>query len=128
MEGDACSICAGEGRVANAFGRHSVCPACHGSGRRSLEPTGIRDVTKTKPSHYQQTNKAATVEKPTWPATFEGGQLANEVRDSAIVSADTKARLIREIMDHEGTHGSCTKTFIKKIRKQIRPATNPASK
>jgi len=121
MEGDACAICAGEGRVGGAFGRTSVCPACHGSGRRSLEPTGIRDVTKTKPSHYLQKNKAAAAEKQTWPSTFEGGQLASEVRDSVWVSADTKARLIREIMEHEGSHGVCTQTFIKKVRKQIRP-------
>jgi hypothetical protein len=128
MEGDACAICAGEGRVPNAFGGSTVCPACHGSGRRNTEPTGIRDVTKTKPSHYQQANKAAVAEKQTWPVTFEGGQLANEVRDSAVVSADTKSRLIREIMDHEGSHGTCTKTFIKKIRKQIRPPVAPTTK
>jgi hypothetical protein len=128
MEGDACAICAGEGRVPNAFGRSSVCPACHGSGRRSLDTSSMRDVTKTKPSHHQQTNKAAAVEKQTWPSTFEGGQLANEVRDSAIVSAETKTKLIREIMDHEAGHATCTKTFIKKIRKQIRPPVNPATK
>ena len=29
--------------------------------------------------------------------------------------------LIREIMEHESTHGQCTQTFIKKVRKQIRP-------
>jgi hypothetical protein len=42
------------------------------------------------------------------------------VRDSG-GSNDLKAKLIREIMDYEGSHGSCTQTFIKKIRKQIRP-------
>jgi hypothetical protein len=30
-------------------------------------------------------------------------------------------KLIREIMDHESTHGQCTQTFLKKVRKQIRP-------
>ena len=81
----------------------------------------MRDVTKTKASHHRQPNKAAEVEKQKWPITFEGGRLATEVRDSAGCSNDLKAKLIREIMDYEGSHGSCTQTFIKKIRKQIRP-------
>ncbi len=83
----------------------------------------MRDVTKTKPSHHRQTNKAEVVEKQKWPITFEGGKLATEVQDSRC-SNDLKARLIREIMDYEGSHGSCTQTFIKKIRKQIRPASS----
>jgi hypothetical protein len=53
--------------------------------------------------------------------TFEGGQLATEVKNSAACSSETKARLIREIMEYEGSHGTCTQTFIKKVRKQIRP-------
>jgi hypothetical protein len=36
-------------------------------------------------------------------------------------SDDTKARLIREIIEYEGSHGRCTQTFIKKVRKQVRP-------
>jgi hypothetical protein len=28
-------------------------------------------------------------------------------------------------MGHESSHGRCTKTFIKKIRKQARPGTGP---
>lgn len=63
------------------------------------------------------------MEKQTWPSTFEGGQLANDVKASAHVSNDTKAKLTREIIDHETTHGNCTQTFLKKIRKQIRPPT-----
>jgi hypothetical protein len=35
-------------------------------------------------------------------------------------SDDTKARLVREIIEYEGSHGSCTKTFTRKVRKQIR--------
>lgn len=81
----------------------------------------MRDVTKTKPSHHRQTNKVAPVEKQVWPATFEGGQLATLVRDSTTCSNESKGRLIREIIEHEGSHGNCTQTFIKKIRKQIRP-------
>jgi hypothetical protein len=56
-----------------------------------------------------------------WPVTFEGAQLATEVQGSAGCSSETKAKLIREIMEHEGSHGTCTQTFVKKVRKQIRP-------
>jgi DnaJ-class molecular chaperone len=118
---ETCGVCGGDGRIGNSFGLTTSCPACHGSGKRSSEPSGVRDVTKTKPSHHQQTNKAAVAEKQVWPITFEGGKLATEVRDSAGSSNDLKAKLIREIMDYEGSHGTCTQTFIKKIRKQIRP-------
>ena len=124
MIAEPCGVCGGDGRIANSFsGSDARCPACLGTGRRSTD-VGLRDVTKTKPSHYQQPNKAKVVEKATWPSTFEGGQLATEVRDCAILSADTKAKLTREILDHEATHGKCTQTFVKKIRKQLRP---PAS-
>jgi hypothetical protein len=37
---------------------------------------------------------------------------------------DVKARLIREIIDYEDSHGQCTQTFIKKVRKQVRPRTS----
>jgi len=121
MADEVCGICGGDGRIANSFsGSDARCPGCHGTGRRT-EGGGLRDVTKTKPSHHRQSNKAAVVEKQSWPSTFEGGQLANEVRDCAQLSNDTKGRLTREIMDHEATHGKCTQTFIKKIRKQVRP-------
>jgi hypothetical protein len=65
--------------------------------------------------------KGAAPPKPTWPTTFEGGQLAGEVRDSKTVGQDVNDRLIREIMEHESEHGKCTQTFLKKVRKQIRP-------
>jgi hypothetical protein len=66
----------------------------------------------------------ATVEKQQWPSTSEGAKLATEIRDSATCSADTKTRLTREIIEHEASHGLCTQTFLKKVRKQvgIRPA------
>lgn len=82
-------------------------------------------MTKTKPAHHRGTNGlVAAVEKPNWPSTSEGSKLATEIRDSASCAADTKARLTREIIDHEASHGLCTQTFLKKIRKQvgIRPA------
>ena len=87
--------------------------------------TGFHDVTKTKPSHHRQSNKVEVAEKPQWPVTFEGGQLATEVRDSSMCTAEVKSRLIREVMEHEASHGLCTQTFIKKVRKQIRPRATP---
>jgi DnaJ-class molecular chaperone len=122
MDGDVCGICGGDGRIHNSFGLTNRCPACHGTGRHSSEPAGLRDVTKTKPSHYAQANKAQAVEKKKdWPETLEGASLATEVRDSPNVSAETKARLVREIVDFEAARGSCTQTFLKKVRKQLRP-------
>ena len=97
-----------------------VCPACHGSGRQMEREPLLRDVTKTKPSHYRQSSEKQAAAKPTWPSTHEASQLAEEVRDSPYCSEETKARLIREIIEYEGSHGRCTKTFTRKIRKQIR--------
>jgi hypothetical protein len=119
---EACGICGGDRRIGNSFGLTTTCPSCHGTGRR-LETAGFHDVTKTKASHHRSTNKVEVVAKAQWPATFEGGQLAIEVRDSGCTST-AKAKLIREIIDYEGTHGQCTQTFIKKVRKQVRPQTS----
>ena len=124
MEGEVCRVCGGDGRIGNALGGSSAtCPACHGSGRRAEASSGFHDVTKTKPSHY----RAAVVSHagPTGPVTSEGAQLAREVNESVVLTADAKTRLVAEIVNHESTHGRCTKTFIKKVRKQARPA--PAS-
>ncbi|MEP7126174.1 MAG: molecular chaperone DnaJ [Byssovorax sp.] len=124
MPGETCGICGGDGRIGNAFGgSHTTCPGCHGSGKKADDDHLFHDVTKTKPSHYRQANKAEVVVKQTWPTTYEGIQLATEVRDCKTISVDTKTRLTREIMDYEGSHGKCTQTFVKKVRKQIRPAT-----
>ena len=111
-------------RVVAPPGLTTTCPSCHGSGRK-VETTGFHDVTKTKPSHHRQTNRVEVAEKPQWPVTFEGEQLAAEVRDSKICTAEVKTRLIREVMEHEASHGVCTQTFIKKVRKQIRPRVTP---
>lgn len=113
-------MCGGDRRIGNSFGLTTTCPACHGSGRK-VETTGFHDVTKTKPSHHRKPNTVEVAAKVQWPITFEGGQLATEVRDSPICTAEVKARLIREVVDHEASHGLCTQTFIKKVRKQIRP-------
>jgi hypothetical protein len=116
---ETCSTCGGDRRIANSFGSTTTCPSCHGTGRRA-EDTGFRDVTKTKSSHHVQSNRAPVVEKQTWPSTAEGARLATEVKECAKLSADTKARLTREIIEHETSHGTCTQTFIKKVRKQLR--------
>jgi hypothetical protein len=120
MLGESCGVCGGDGRIANSFGLTTSCPGCHGSGRRSTEVKGFHDVTKTKPSHYRDSKAAPVVKKEPWPVTFEGVRLATEVRDSAACSSESKARLIREIIDYEGSHGNCTQTFIKKVRAQVR--------
>jgi len=121
-QSERCSICGGDGRIANAFGSTTTCPSCHGNGRRT-ETTGFHDVTKTKPSHYKPAAKVAaatTGTKQQWPQTPSGQLLATEVQGSAACAGEAKARLIREIIDHEDTHGLCTQTFIKKVRKQVR--------
>ena len=117
---DPCRVCGGDGRIDNTFGQVGRCPSCHGTGRRS-EDTGFHDVTKTKASHHHPTNRAPVAVKDTWPVSPSGISLATEIRDAAGLNADTKAKLIREVIDHEATHGSCTQTFIKKTRKQFRP-------
>ena len=119
MAGDSCLVCGGDGRIANSFGGgEKVCPACRGNGRR-VEEALLRDVTKTKPSHYTNAAKAAAPAKATWPTTAAGGALANEVKASSL-SEDAKTRLVREIIEYEGSHGHCTQTFTKKVRKQLR--------
>ena len=118
-ESQTCGTCGGDRKIANSFGSLTTCPSCRGSGRRA-EDTGFRDVTKTKPSHHTQSNRAPVVVKQMWPATPEGALLASEVRDCTRVSAETKVRVTREIIDHETTHGTCTQTFTKKVRKLLR--------
>ena len=115
-----CGICGGDGRIANAFGSHSTCPSCHGSGRRQ-DTTGFRDVTKTKPSHFKPTPVAGAkgATGPRAPTTPSGQLLANEINGS-LSSPDVKARLVRETIEHEDTHGQVTQTFAKKVRKQLK--------
>lgn len=118
MEGEACRTCGGDGRIGNALGGSSArCPSCHGSGVRAAAEPGFHDVTKTKPSHHRSV--VAPPAGPRGPATPEGSRLAAEVSACATMKEEAKARLIAEIVNHESTHGRCTKTFIKKLRKQI---------
>lgn len=120
MEGELCRLCGGDGRIGNSLGRSTAtCPSCHGSGRRAETSSGFHDVTKTKPSHYRPA--VAAPAGPRAPTTPEGAQLALEVNASTVLTPDAKTRLLAEIMNHESTHGRCTKTFIKKIHKQTRP-------
>jgi len=76
-------------------------------------------VTKTKPSHYVQTNKAVAAAKSNVPTTAMGIQLQSEIQSSKLPD-DVKSKLVREIAEYEDGHGRCTDTFVKKIRKQLR--------
>jgi hypothetical protein len=119
MDGDPCRTCGGDGRIDNALGGTSArCPSCHGTGRRAELTYGFHDVTKTKPSHHQAPGPAAT--GPRVAVTPEAVQLSSEVSASPVLSADAKTKLLAEILNHELTHGRCTKTFLKKVRKQAR--------
>jgi RecJ-like exonuclease len=121
MQAEDCRLCGGDGRIGNTLGgSNAKCPSCHGTGRRAAAEPRFHDVTKTKASHYAPAPQVAA--GPKAPVTPEGAMLAAEVTACAALGADAKARLIAEIMAHEGSHGRCTKTFIKKLRKQTRPA------
>ena len=121
MDGEVCRLCGGDGRIGNALGRSTAtCPGCHGSGRRADTSSRFHDVTKTKPSHYKPVAAQEEAKGPKGPSTPEGAQLAKEVSESTVLGADAKARLLVEIVNHENTHGRCTQTFIKKLRKQAR--------
>src|SRR5512133_2178880 len=112
MEIETCRTCGGDGRIGNALGGSSAtCPSCHGSGRRAEAGPRFHDVTKTKESHHRPQISSAPA-GPRAPATSEGIQLAAEVNASATLAPDAKTRLIAEIVNHEATHGRCTKTFL----------------
>ena len=121
---ETCNVCGGDGRIGNSLGRSTAtCPGCHGSGRRGERVSGFRDVTKTKASHHYSPTQQAQMNAPAGPKvpiTAEGIQLSTEVSASTLLAADAKLRLLAEIMAHESTHGRCTQTFLKKIRKQAR--------
>ncbi|MCC7383072.1 MAG: molecular chaperone DnaJ [Deltaproteobacteria bacterium] len=126
---DSCVMCGGDGRIGNAFGATKTCPSCHGSGRK-MEDYGARDVTKTKSPQGRGPNAVAiekeieAAKKHTAPRTQEGKKLADEIKACAIIDADTKTRLFNEIVAYEASHGQCTRTFSKKVRKQLRGTTS----
>lgn len=118
MDAELCRTCGGDGRIGNALGGSSArCPSCHGTGRRAESGLGFHDVTKTKPSHHRPAPAAPA--GPRAPVTPMGNALAAEVNATQL-GADAKTRLVAEIMNHESTHGQCTKTFVKKLRKQLK--------
>lgn len=84
----------------------------------------MRDVTKTKPSHYAPQRAAASAPVIDVPTTAEGMKLAKEVGEASNLSTEAKAKLIRSIVDYEATHGQCSLTFSRKLRKAIRPASS----
>src|SRR5580692_599951 len=96
--GETCRVCGGDRRIGNSFGLTTTCPSCHGSGQR-VETTGFHDVTKTKASHHRSNVAPAAAAKPHWPTTFEGVQLAKEIRDSATCTEALRGKLLREVID-----------------------------
>ncbi len=122
MEAETCGVCGGDGRINDNEAR---CPSCHGTGRRSVEGPR-RDRTTMDSSHLRPGGgprpPPAAAEKTVWPTTFEGSKLADEVKACASLSSAARDKMTREIIDHESTHGNCTQTFLKKMRKQLRPA------
>ncbi len=118
---DNCPVCFGDGYLKNSFGISNKCPACRGSGRRAEMGPGIRDVTKTKESHFRKPATAAEDKKKReTPISPKGIQLAADIQAIDRLPAETKTLLIREIVGYEGTHGTCTKTFVGKMRKKLR--------
>lgn len=116
QEIELCGVCGGDGTIDNAWGQRAKCPSCHGSGKRRAD-TGFHDVTKTKASHHQPSNRlGATAAKETKPTTSMGVLLMNEVEKTSL-SPEAKAKLVLEIYEHESSHGQVTKTFVKKLRK-----------
>ncbi len=96
-----------------------MCPGCGGSGRRREYEDLIRNVTKPNTTRGAQAARAPA-EKQTWPSTAGGKQLATEVQECTTCPEETRARLVREIIEYEGSHGTCTKTFTRKVRRQLR--------
>ena len=122
-----CGVCGGDGHIENEWGQRAKCPSCHGNGRRRID-TGFHDVTKTKPSHHQASNKVgAPIVKETRASTPIGMALTAEVEKSTTLKADLKAKLVLEIFEHEASHGTITKTFIKKLRKSAGLVAGPTS-
>jgi len=123
MDGEVCGICGGDGRIGSALGGSmTTFPGWPGNGRKMGTSSLFRDVTKTKPSHHRRASSGGAKAERV-PTSFEGVQLAKAIRECGL-AAEAKARLILEIIDSETTHGRRrTKTFLKKVRTQIGPAS-----
>jgi RecJ-like exonuclease len=121
MADEDCPVCFGDGYIQNSFGITNKCPSCHGSGRRADLGARFRDVTKTKDSHFHKPGAAAEEKKKRdAPVSPAGMQLAAEIQTTARFTTARKEGLIREIVEYESSHGSCTKTFVSKMRKKLR--------
>jgi hypothetical protein len=87
--------------------------------RPPLERAAVprRDPNQAVPSPAHQPRRRAR-RKTDLAQHCRGTQLATLVKASALAE-DTKTRIVREIIEYEGTHGSCTKTFTRKVKKQL---------
>ena len=113
-----CGVCGGEGRIEAGSRGTTACPACRGLGS-NYDDELYRDTT-TRPSLRDPTD-GKRPDKITWPTTFGGKTLADEVKASNL-SAEDQARLTRNIIDYEANKGEMTKTFARLVRKEIRAA------
>ncbi|MBW2529149.1 MAG: hypothetical protein JRI23_33535 [Deltaproteobacteria bacterium] len=52
---------------------------------------------------------------------MQGDPCPSEVRDSVSCDDALEAKPVREIIEYERSHAQTTKTFTKKIRRQLRP-------
>lgn len=118
--GQTCGICGGDGRIGNTFGASKTCPSCLGSGRRA-EDRGFHDVTKTKtaPARGPQGGRGKDGQVV---LSQTAAALAREVRDCTTITDAVKKSLFNDIVQYEAAHGALTDTFLKKIRKRMRPA------
>ena len=113
-----CGVCGGEGRIEAGNRGTTACPACRGLAA-NYDNELYRDKT-TMPTR-QDPNHGKSPDKITWPITFGGKKLADEVKASTL-SAEAQARLTRKIIDYEANKGEMTKTFARLVRKEIRAA------
>jgi hypothetical protein len=118
QEDKLCGVCGGGGRIEAGSRGTTACPACRGLGS-NYDDELYRDKT-TMPSRRDSTD-GKKPDKITWPTTFGGKKLADEVKASNL-SAEDQARLTQKIIDYEGNKGEMTKTFARLVRKEIRAA------
>ena len=79
-----------------------------GVRRRESDARRYEDQAGASPPASE---RAAPV-KDTWPTTHEAMTLRRKSKSQ--LSDDVKARLIREIIEYEGSHGRCTQTFARR--------------
>jgi hypothetical protein len=114
-----CSVCGGDGKYTNAFGSHSSCPGCRGTGRAHTQiglGTGT-DIINTK----KRSAKPVVIKPPraTKAWSIKGMELEKQILSETRLSSDSKKKLIEEIISFEETKGSLTETFRKKLWKKL---------